>query len=65
MIDGVTGSGTGNITSLNPGFLENSTTTTPGSGLSLVRPNYIQYGGYDVNQQFVSSGLSDALTWAE
>lgn len=63
VIDGVTGSGTANITSMNPGFLENATTVTPGSGINLVRPNYIQYAGYDQVQTFVSSGLSDAVTW--
>lgn len=63
IIQGITGSGTGGITSLDPGFAENSTTVAPGSGLNLVRPNYISYEGYDASFAYVTSGLSDSLTW--
>jgi hypothetical protein len=63
VLDGISGSGTGGLTSLDPGFAENATTVTPGSGLNLVRPNYLSYSAYDVVQSFVTSGLSDSVTF--
>ena len=63
IVDGITGSGTGNILSMNLGFSENQTTVTPGSGINLVRPNYITYNAYDQVQTYVTSGLSDSVTF--
>ena len=59
IIDGITGSGTGNVLSMNLGFSENQTTVT----ISLVRPNYISYNAYDQIQTYVTSGLSDSVTF--
>ncbi len=36
VLNGITGSGTGNLSSMNIGFSENATTVTPGSGINLV-----------------------------
>jgi len=63
VLNGITGSGTANLNSMNIGFSENATTVTPGSGINLVRPNYMTYSAYDVVQSFVTSGISDSVTF--
>ena len=62
VISGVTGSGTGGQTTIQPGFNETSTNTGPG-GLAYIRPPYISYAGYDVSLPYVSYGLSDSVSW--
>ncbi len=63
VLDTISGSNTAGLTSIDPGFAENETTVTPGSGINLVRPNYITYHAYDQVQSFVTSGLSDSVTF--
>jgi len=61
VINGISNSQTGGQTTIQPGFNESTTNTGPG-GLAYVRPPYIQYGGYDVTQSYVSYGLSDSVS---
>jgi hypothetical protein len=62
IISGLTGSGTGGVTTLQTGFNETTTNVGPG-GLSFIRPPYMQYNGFDVVQSYVSQGLSDSVSW--
>src|SRR5579862_1755231 len=62
VISAVSGSGTGGVTSINPGIAENANVTTP-TGQSLVRGPAISYAGFDVAQTYVTSSLSDYVTW--
>jgi hypothetical protein len=62
VISGFTGTGTGGIGTLQPGITESTTNAGPG-GLNYVRPPYISYNGYDVVISYVSSGLSDSVSW--
>ena len=58
----VTGTGTGGITTIQPGVNETTTNSGPG-GLNYIRPPYISYAGYDVALNYVSWGLSDSVSW--
>jgi hypothetical protein len=62
IISGLTGSGTGGVTTLQTGFNETTTNVGPG-GLAFIRPPYMQYNGFDVVQSYVSQGLSDSVSW--
>ena len=62
VISAVSGSGTGGITTINPGIAENANVTTP-TGQSLVRGPAISYDGYDVSLTYVTSSLSDYVSW--
>ena len=62
VISAVSGSGTGGVTSINPGIAENANITTP-TGQALVRGPAISYDGYDVAQTYVTSSLSDYVSW--
>lgn len=62
VISGFTGTGTGGITTTQPGINESTTNAGPG-GLNYIRPPYINYAGYDVSLNYVSWGLSDSVSW--
>jgi hypothetical protein len=62
-LTGISGSGSGGIQSIDAGFAENQTTTTPGSGIQLVRPSYINYAAIDQSWTYVTQGLSDSVTY--
>ena len=62
VISGFTGTGTGGITTTQPGVNETTTNAGPG-GLNYIRPPYISYAGYDVALNYVSWGLSDSVSW--
>ena len=62
VLSGVSGSSTGGLTTINPGIAENANVTTP-TGQSLVRGPAISYAGYDVAVSYVTSSLSDYVTW--
>ena len=62
VISGFTGTGTGGQTTTQPGINESSTNAGPG-GLSYVRGPYISYAGYDVNLSYVTTSLSDSVSW--
>lgn len=62
VISGFTGTGTGNATTVQPGISESSTNAGPG-GLSYVRGPYINYAGYDVTLNYVTTSLSDSVSW--
>lgn len=62
VISGFTGTGTGGITTTQPGVTESTTNAGPG-GLNYIRPPYISYAGYDVALNYVSWGLSDSVSW--
>ena len=61
VISGFTGTGTGGITTTQPGITESTQNTFLGQ--TLVRPPQISYAGYDVNLSYVSWGLSDFVSW--
>lgn len=62
VISGFTGTGTGGATTTQPGINESSTNAGPG-GLSYIRGPYIQYDGYDVTLNYVTTSLSDSVSW--
>jgi hypothetical protein len=62
VISAVSGSGTGGITTINPGIAENANVTTP-TGQSYVRGPAISYDGFDVSQTYVTNSLSDYVSW--
>lgn len=62
VISGFTGTGTGGIGTTQPGITETSTYAGPG-GLSYVRGPYISYAGYDVTLNYVTTSLSDSVSW--
>jgi hypothetical protein len=62
VISGFTGTGTGGITTTQPGVNETSTNVGPG-GLSYIRGPYISYAGYDVTLNYVTTSLSDSVSW--
>jgi len=62
VISGFTGTGTGGIATTQPGINESTTNAGPG-GLSYVRGPYIQYAGYDVTLNYVTTSLSDSVSW--
>jgi hypothetical protein len=62
VISGFTGTGTGGQTTTQPGISETSTNAGPG-GLSYARGPYISYAGYDVNLSYVTTSLSDSVSW--
>jgi hypothetical protein len=62
VISGFTGTGTGGITTTQPGVTESTTNVGPG-GLNYIRGPYISYAGYDVNLSYVTTSLSDSVSW--
>ena len=62
VISGFTGTGTGGISTTQPGINESSTAAGPG-GLSYIRGPYISYAGYDVTLSYVTTSLSDSVSW--
>ncbi len=62
VISGFTGTGTGGLTTTQPGITESTTNAGPG-GLSYIRGPYISYGGYDVTLNYVTTSLSDSVSW--
>lgn len=62
VISGFTGTGTGGATTVQPGINESSTNAGPG-GLSYIRGPYINYDGYDVVVNYVTTSLSDSVSW--
>ena len=62
VISGFTGTGTGGQTTTQPGITESSTNSGPG-GLAYVRGPYISYAGYDVTLNYVTTSLSDSVSW--
>jgi hypothetical protein len=62
VISGFTGTGTGGITTTQPGINESSGNSGPG-GLSYIRGPYINYAGYDVTLNYVTTSLSDSVSW--
>jgi len=62
VISGFTGTGTGGITTTQPGISESTTNAGPG-GLSYIRGPYISYAGYDVTLNYVTTSLSDSVSW--
>ena len=62
VISGFTGTGTGGQTTTQPGITESGTNSGPG-GLSYVRGPYIGYAGYDVALNYVTTSLSDSVSW--
>jgi hypothetical protein len=62
VISGFTGTGTGGVTTTQPGLAESGTNVGPG-GLSYIRGPYISYAGYDVNLSYVTTSLSDSVSW--
>jgi hypothetical protein len=61
-ISGFTGTGTGGQTTTQPGIGESTTNSGPG-GLSYIRGPYISYAGYDVTLNYVTTSLSDSVSW--
>lgn len=62
VISGFTGTGTGGAVTTQPGITESTTNAGPG-GLSYIRGPYIQYQGYDVTLNYVTTSLSDSVSW--
>ena len=62
VISGFTGTGTGGQTTTQPGINESSTNAGPG-GLSYIRGPYIQYSGIDTTLNYVTTSLSDSVSW--
>lgn len=62
VISGFTGTGTGGATTVQSGINETTTNTGPG-GLSYIRGPYINYAGYNVNLPYVTTSLSDSVSW--
>ena len=62
VISGFTGTGTGGVTTTQPGINETSGNVGPG-GLSYIRGPYINYAGYDVTLNYVTTSLSDSVSW--
>jgi len=62
VISGFTGTGTGGVTTTQPGITESTTNAGPG-GLSYIRGPYINYAGYDVTLNYVTTSLSDSVSW--
>lgn len=66
-ITGISGSGTGGVADVNPGFADASqlNVANPGSAnpLYLNRPGKISYTGDDTNLPYVQFGLSDETSW--
>src|ERR1035437_1137333 len=58
----VTGTGTGGVTTTQPGVNETSGNAGPG-GLSYIRGPYINYAGYDTTLNYVTTSLSDSVSW--
>ena len=61
-ITGFTGTGTGGQTTTQPGINETSTNAGPG-GLSYIRGPYISYAGIDTTLNYVTTSLSDSVSW--
>jgi hypothetical protein len=57
IVSAIFGSGTGGLSTINPGIAENANMTTP-TGQSLVRGPAISYAGFDVAVSYVTSSLS-------
>lgn len=62
VISGFTGTGTGGQTTTQPGISESTTNAGPG-GLQYIRGPYISYAGYDVTLPYVTTSLSDSVSW--
>ena len=62
VISGFTGTGTGGQTTTQPGITESTTNAGPG-GLSYIRGPYISYAGFDVTLSYVTTSLSDSVSW--
>lgn len=62
VISGFTGTGTGGITTTQPGITESTTNVGPG-GLAYIRGPQINYAGYDVTLNYVTTSLSDSVSW--
>jgi len=62
VISGFTGTGTGGINTTQPGISESTTNAGPG-GLSYIRGPQISYAGYDVTLNYVTTSLSDSVSW--
>ena len=62
VISGFTGTGTGGQTTTQPGITESTTNAGPG-GLSYIRGPYISYAGFDVTLNYVTTSLSDSVSW--
>ena len=62
VVSGFTGTSTGGATTVQPGITETSTNSGPG-GLSYIRGPYINYDGYDVTLNYVTTSLSDSVSW--
>jgi hypothetical protein len=64
VISAISGSNTStSAPTLQPGFNETTANAAGPGGLNFIRPPYVQYVGYDVNQVYISLGLSDAVSW--
>ncbi len=64
VISGFTGTGTGGATTMQPGINESTTNVGPG-GLNYVRGPYISYDGFDVTLNYVTTSLSDSVSWQQ
>ncbi len=49
---------------MQPGINESTTNVGPG-GLNYVRGPYISYDGYDVTLNYVTTSLSDSVSWQQ
>lgn len=61
VVSGFSGSGTGGVSTIQPGISESTQNTFLGQ--TLVRPPQIAYNGYDVSLAYVSWGLTDYVSW--
>lgn len=62
VISGFTGTGTGGMTTIQPGITESTTNVGPG-GLSYIRGPQISYAGTDVTLNYVTTSLTDVVSW--
>lgn len=63
VISGFTGTGTGGITTVQPGITESSTIAVGPGGLNYNRGPQISYAGYDYAVNYVTTSLSDQVSW--
>lgn len=63
VISGFTGTGTGGITTVQPGITESSTIAVGPGGLNYNRGPQITYAGYDYAVNYVTTSLSDQVSW--
>lgn len=63
VISGFTGTGTGGITTTQPGISETSTVSVGPGGLNYNRGPQISYAGYDYAVNYVTTSLSDQVSW--